>query len=191
MTPVDDSTTGPRKTFEQAHVAQQLHGVLHRLPGAEPGYRADPGVHRLQHRQRPLPRAGEPVALLQQTAVVGTLAVGQTLIILTAGIDLSIGAVMVLASLVMAKLVSDNGVPGLAGPDRRRRRGAGGGTINGLLVTRIKLPPFIVTLGTLSHLHGDHADLRPGPDHPARTRTRSCSGPARPSASAASTSPSA
>ena len=65
--------------------------------------------------------------MLQQAAVIGALAVGQTLIILTAGIDLSVGAVMVLACLVMAKLASDNRLPGVAGPaDRAPRRRAGG-----------------------------------------------------------------
>ena len=53
--------------------------------------------------------------IAQQTAVVGTLAVGQTLIILTAGIDLSCGAIMVFSSMVMAKTAFDQGVPGLAG----------------------------------------------------------------------------
>ena len=51
--------------------------------------------------------------LVQQMAVVGALAVGQTVIILTAGIDLSIGMAMVLSSLVMVKLNHDQGVPGL------------------------------------------------------------------------------
>src|ERR1700759_3282426 len=51
--------------------------------------------------------------LVQQMAVVGTLAAGQTVIILTAGIDLSIGLAMVLASLVMVKLNADQGLPGL------------------------------------------------------------------------------
>ena len=45
--------------------------------------------------------------------VVGTLGIAQTLVILTAGIDLSVGAIMVLSSIVMAKLSADAGVPGL------------------------------------------------------------------------------
>ena len=52
--------------------------------------------------------------IAQQTAVVGTLAIGQTLIILTAGIDLSCGAIMVFSSMVMAKTAFDQGVPGFA-----------------------------------------------------------------------------
>src|SRR4051812_45072894 len=57
----------------------------------------------------------EPATLsliVQQVMVVGTLGIAQTLVILTAGIDLSVGAIMVLSSIVMAKLSADQGVPG-------------------------------------------------------------------------------
>jgi fructose transport system permease protein len=86
--------------------------------------------------------------LVQQMAVVGTLAVGQTVIILTAGIDLSIGMAMVLSSLVMAKLNFDNGVPGPIALLIGAAVGVLTGFLNGVLVTRLRLPPFIVTLGT-------------------------------------------
>jgi len=62
------------------------------------------------------PRFSDPRTLsllVQQTAVVAALAIGQTLIILTAGIDLSVGAIAILSMMVMAKLSSDRGVPGL------------------------------------------------------------------------------
>jgi fructose transport system permease protein len=88
--------------------------------------------------------------LVQQTAVVAALAIGQTLIILTAGIDLSVGAIAILSMMVMAKLSSDHGVPGLLALLIGIVVGTLAGGLNGLLVTRIKLPPFIVTLGTLS-----------------------------------------
>ena len=88
--------------------------------------------------------------LLQQTAVVATLAVGQTLIILTAGIDLSVGAIMVLTMMVMASLARDGGMPGLLALLIGFVLGLAAGALNGFLVTRINLPPFIVTLGTLS-----------------------------------------
>jgi fructose transport system permease protein len=88
--------------------------------------------------------------VFQQVAVVGALAAGQTLIILTAGIDLSIGAVMVLSSLVMSKLAFDSGVPGVFALLIGAAVAILAEAVNGLLVTRIKLPPFIVTLGTLS-----------------------------------------
>ena len=88
--------------------------------------------------------------VIQQVAVVGTLAVAQTIIILTAGIDLSVGAIMVLSSIAMAKLSANSGVPG--GLALILGLGIGGlcGLVNGVLVTRLKLPPFIVTLGTLN-----------------------------------------
>ena len=88
--------------------------------------------------------------LLQQTAVVAALAVGQTLVILTAGIDLSVGSIMVLSMMVMATLSKDGNAPGIVGLLAGLLLATGAGAINGLLVTRINLPPFIVTLGTLS-----------------------------------------
>jgi fructose transport system permease protein len=86
--------------------------------------------------------------IAQQSVVVGTLALGQTLIILTAGIDLANGAIMVLGSVVIGKLaVTGNPVLALlAGLVVCVAVGA----INGVLVSRLKLPPFIVTLGVLS-----------------------------------------
>ncbi|ANJ28718.1 ABC transporter permease [Agromyces aureus] len=88
--------------------------------------------------------------ITQQVAVVGTLAVAQTLIILTAGIDLSVGAVMVLSSMVMAQTSVQLGLPGWLALILGLIVGLAAGAFNGFLVTRLKLPPFIVTLGTLS-----------------------------------------
>ena len=88
--------------------------------------------------------------ILQQVAVVGALAVGQTLIILTAGIDLSCGAIAILAMLYSAKLSADGGIPGPVAILVGLAVGTAAGAVNGLLVTRLNLPPFIVTLGTLS-----------------------------------------
>lgn len=88
--------------------------------------------------------------LLQQTAVVALLGVGQTLVILTAGIDLSVGAIMVLSMMIMATLSKDGGMPGPLALLIGVVFATLAGMVNGLLVTRINLPPFIVTLGTLS-----------------------------------------
>jgi fructose transport system permease protein len=88
--------------------------------------------------------------IVQQVMVVGTLGIAQTLIILTAGIDLSVGAIMVLSSIVMAKLSADSGVPGLPALLIGFGVGTVCGLLNGMLVTRLRLPPFIVTLGTLN-----------------------------------------
>lgn len=88
--------------------------------------------------------------MLQQVAVIGSLALGQTVIILTAGIDLSVGAAMILAQLIMAELAVASGVPAPAAILVGVAAGAATGVLNGALVTRANLPPFIVTLGTLS-----------------------------------------
>ena len=95
--------------------------------------------------------SGENFSLiLQQVMVVGVIAIGQTLIILTAGIDLSCGMVMALGSIVMTKFAADLGVPAPLAILCGIGVTALFGLINGLLVTRIKLPPFIVTLGTFN-----------------------------------------
>ena len=88
--------------------------------------------------------------ITQQVAVVGTLAIAQTLVILTAGIDLSVGAIMVLSSMVVAQTASQNHVPAVLALLLGLVVGLAAGALNGILVTRLKLPPFIVTLGTLN-----------------------------------------
>ena len=86
--------------------------------------------------------------VLQQVAVVGFVGAAQTLVILTAGIDLSVGAIMVLSSVVMGQFTFRYGLP----PEFAVLCGfiVGGlcGLINGVLVAFMRLPPFIVTLGT-------------------------------------------
>ena len=88
--------------------------------------------------------------VLQQVAIVAALAVGQTLIILTAGIDLSVGAVMILATVLVGHLVFERGLPGWLALVLGVLVGTAAGLLNGVLVTRVRLPPFIVTLGTLN-----------------------------------------
>ncbi|MDE2092818.1 MAG: ABC transporter permease [Burkholderiales bacterium] len=88
--------------------------------------------------------------ILQQVMVVGTIAIGQTLVILTAGIDLSCGMVMALGGIVMTKLAVNSGMNAYLAILVGLLVCMAFGALNGLLVTRIKLPPFIVTLGTLN-----------------------------------------
>jgi fructose transport system permease protein len=88
--------------------------------------------------------------VVQQVMVVGTLAIGQTLVILTAGIDLSNGAVMAFGTIVMTRFAADYGInPFLAILAGLAVCGLFG-FLNGSLITRLQLPPFIVTLGTLN-----------------------------------------
>jgi fructose transport system permease protein len=88
--------------------------------------------------------------VVQQVMVIGTLAIGQTLVILTAGIDLSNGAVMALGTIIMTKFAVDYGLNPFAAILAGLIVCALFGLLNGALVTRLKLPPFIVTLGTLN-----------------------------------------
>ncbi|WGH79989.1 ABC transporter permease [Jannaschia ovalis] len=85
--------------------------------------------------------------ILQQVQIVGIVAAAQSLVILTAGIDLSVGAIAVISSVIMGQFTFRYGLPveisivcGLA-------FGTAIGAINGFLVAAMRLPPFIVTLG--------------------------------------------
>jgi fructose transport system permease protein len=88
--------------------------------------------------------------ILQQVMVVGTLAIGQTLIILTAGIDLSCSMIMSLATVFMTGFAMRMGWDPVLAIFVGLLVGAAFGLLNGWLVTAIRLPPFIVTLGTFS-----------------------------------------
>ncbi len=88
--------------------------------------------------------------IVQQVMVVGTLAIGQTLIILTAGIDLSNGLISALGGVVMTKIAVVNGVNPVLAIVIGILVCVLFGMLNGLLITRLNLPPFIVTLGTLN-----------------------------------------
>jgi fructose transport system permease protein len=88
--------------------------------------------------------------ILQQVMVVGTLAIGQTLIILTAGIDLSCSWIMALSTVMMTGLTMRSGMDPILAVFVGLLVGMAFGLLNGWLVTAIRLPPFIVTLGTFS-----------------------------------------
>lgn len=85
--------------------------------------------------------------ILQQVAIVGIVGAAQSLVILTAGIDLSVGAIMVLSSVVMGQFTFRYGLPVEFAVMCGLICGAVCGYINGVLVAIMKLPPFIVTLG--------------------------------------------
>src|SRR3954447_15735185 len=86
--------------------------------------------------------------IFQQVMVIGTLAIGQTFIILTAGIDLSCGTVMALGGIVMTKLAVNSGLPPVLAILIGLAVTCAFGIVNGALVSGLGLPPFIVTLGT-------------------------------------------
>jgi fructose transport system permease protein len=85
--------------------------------------------------------------ILQQVAIVGIVGAAQALVILTAGIDLSVGAIMVLSSVVMGQFTFRYGLPAELSILCGLAVGTACGFINGVLVAIVRLPPFIVTLG--------------------------------------------
>lgn len=147
---IAELATGHVTKFEHPlNFVQKLHRFLHSRPTAAPvavlilaviGFSFVAGERFLHPFNMSL--------ILQQVTIIGIIGIAQTLIILTAGIDLSVGAIMVLTTVVMGRLGVELGWPAwlalIAG------LGVAGltGAINGSLVTRLKLPPFIVTLGT-------------------------------------------
>lgn len=94
------------------------------------------------------------VNIFQQISVLAILALGATAVIITGGIDLSVGSILALSGITTAWVASEAGLPfgfailvGLAA-------GAAAGFVNGLLITKGKLPPFIATLAMLSVARG-------------------------------------
>ena len=94
------------------------------------------------------------VGILIATAVNGLLALGVTFIIISGGIDLSIGTVMTLSSVMSAVVVKNWGLPVPVGVAVGILTGGFAGFVNGILISKMKLPPFIATLGMLNVARG-------------------------------------
>jgi ribose transport system permease protein len=98
-------------------------------------------------------RPGNLELIARQTAIVGTAALGMTLVIAAGGIDLSAGSIIALATVVVAQLLRgghDPVVAALGGV----AAGAACGAVTGVLVTRLQVIPFIVTLGMMLLIRG-------------------------------------
>ena len=111
------------------------------------------------------------IGIFLATSVVGILAMGVTFVIITAGIDLSIGTVMTFSAVMTAVFITNLGLPWPVGVVGGVLSGALMGTANGVLVARVGLPPFIATLGMLNIARGLAlviSELRPiyFPDQP-------------------------
>ena len=105
--------------------------------------------------------------ILRQVSISGLIAIGMTFVILTAGIDLSVGSLLALAGLVSAYVAKggladrfaiganlDAGNPALLAMAAALVVGMLGGAIQGTAITRLKVPPFVVTLGGLTAFRG-------------------------------------
>jgi ribose/xylose/arabinose/galactoside ABC-type transport system permease subunit len=91
--------------------------------------------------------------ILQQTAVIGIAALGMTLVIVSGGIDLSVGSIIALATVVIARLLIAGWSPALAALGGIAAATACG-AFSGALITRLRLLPFVVTLGMMGALRG-------------------------------------
>ncbi len=111
---------------------------------------------------------GNITNIAQNVSIWAVLAVGMTFIIITSGIDLSVGSVLVVSSVVAAKFMESMGDKGwgtaLVGLLLSVAVGIFWGSLNGFLVARAKVPPLIVTLGTLSVALGSAQILTGGLD---------------------------
>lgn len=94
------------------------------------------------------------VGILLATTVNGVLALGATFVIITAGIDLSVGTVMTLSAVIAAVLITNLGVSIPLGILGGITTGAVAGLINGVTISRMKVPPFVATLGTMMAAKG-------------------------------------
>ncbi|MDR3376209.1 MAG: ABC transporter permease [Ancalomicrobiaceae bacterium] len=107
------------------------------------------------------------IGIVRQVAITGIMAVGMTFVIMTGGIDLSVGPVLALSG-VIALFSLDAGVPLPLSIVAGLSVGLVVGLLNGFIVARLELPPIIVTLAMLSMVRGS-ALLIGGPDlHPIR-----------------------
>jgi len=91
--------------------------------------------------------------IFQQTAVIGIAALGMTLIIIAGGIDLSVGSIIALGTVVIAQLLTHGWSP-LSAALGGVAAAAVCGAFSGLLITRLRLLPFVVTLGLMGALRG-------------------------------------
>ena len=93
-------------------------------------------------------------SILVATAVNGVLAMGATFVIITAGIDLSVGTTMTFCSVILGLVVTNAGLPLWLGVPAALAAGALAGGVNGILIAKAKIPPFIATLGMLNVTRG-------------------------------------
>ena len=87
--------------------------------------------------------------ILVQITIVSVVAAGQTVVMLTGGLDLSVGSVVLLSEVVVADVVVRHGAPVVLGIVAALAAGALIGVLNGLLIVVVRIEPILVTLGTL------------------------------------------
>ena len=147
---VENATDETHSEVESDHnsLIRKFHHLLHQTPALVPLIVLSLSI--LVFGILLGPKFFSPFALtliLQQVQIVGIVGAAQTLVILTAGIDLSVGAIMVFSSVIMGQFTFRYGLPPAVAVACGLLCGSLIGYINGWLVAKMKLPPFIVTLG--------------------------------------------
>jgi ribose transport system permease protein len=94
------------------------------------------------------------IGILQSTTVIGVLAIASTFIIITSGIDLSVGVLMTFCAVMAGVFMVNWGMPMPLGVVCALGMGALTGCVSGLAITKLKVPPFIATLGMMMLLKG-------------------------------------
>ncbi len=133
---------------EQKSLLKQLQHWLHQTPSAVPMIVLVVSVIVFGLLSPNFFKAITLSTILQQIAIVGILGCAQSLVVLTAGIDLSVGAIAVFSSVLMGQFTFRYGIPAPFSILLGLGFGTAMGFVNGWLIARVKLPPFIVTLGT-------------------------------------------
>ena len=109
--------------------------------------------------------AGNAFEITRLSVEIGLLALALTPVIVSGGIDLSVGSMMGLAAVALGYLWRDAGLPMVLAIAITLGLGIAGGALNALLITRLEFPPLIVTLGTLSLFRGIAEGVTGGIQH--------------------------
>src|SRR5205807_1786371 len=100
------------------------------------------------------PTFSNGINILQQTSTIGIMALGETLVILAGGIDVSVGSVLGLGGMVAAMALRDAGAGTVTATVLGTSSGLIVGILNGIVITRLRIDPFITTLAMLSVVRG-------------------------------------
>lgn len=148
----EEGLKGASETVAEFHEGEsglkRLQHWLHQTPSAVPMIVLVAAVVVFAFLSPNFFKATTISTILQQIAIVGIIGCAQSVVILTAGIDLSVGAIAVFSSVLMGQLSFRYGIPAPLAIVIGLALGTAMGALNGLLIARLKLPPFIVTLGT-------------------------------------------
>jgi len=142
------ASTRVAEFHEDKTVLKRLQSWLHQTPSAVPMIVLLVALVVFGFLSPNFFKAATLSTILQQIAIVGIIGCAQSLVILTAGIDLSVGAIAVFSSVIMGQFTFRYGIPAPVSILIGLAAGTAMGFANGWLVAKVKLPPFIVTLGT-------------------------------------------